>query len=126
MRTGSTKWVQSECSYVANLFDAGMHGVVDGWRGNSERQLFSPLYAIWAPVALGAVVGVASACLNRGRSKLGYRAAMNGLVGSALGLGIGFAWTSRACSEAAVRGATRSVNAVRDAHWVERNPVAYG
>jgi hypothetical protein len=50
---------------------------------------------------------------------------MGGLVGSALGFGGGVAWASRGFTGTAARHAIRGVNNVRDARWLERNPIDY-
>jgi hypothetical protein len=51
--------------------------------------------------------------------------ALGGVVGGALGAGIGAAWGSRDFMRKVARGAIKDVNAVRDAHWLEKNPITY-
>src|SRR5689334_13866543 len=87
---------------------------------------FTPVLtgAAWKPTAIGAAIGVLSASMSR-RRKSGYRVAVGGLVGSALGFGAFAAWTSRDFTGAVARGTMQKVHRVRDARWLEKNPIAY-
>ena len=75
----------------------------------------------WAPVAIGAVMGLLGATVT-GRRKTVSRTAMGGLIGSVVGFSAGLAWTS---GRPAARAAARRVNAVRDARWLAMNPINY-
>jgi hypothetical protein len=77
-------------------------------------QLLGASMELVAPVAIGAGLGAAGAGLGRRRS--GSRVATAALIGSVVGL----AWASRDSA------AIRKINAARDLHWLEKNPVAYG
>jgi hypothetical protein len=79
--------------------------------------------AVWAPTAAGAAIGVLSVCFSTRRS--GASVAVGGLIGSALGFGGGVAWASRGFTRDVARRAIRNVNVVRDARWLEKNPIAY-
>jgi len=78
----------------------------------------------WKPAAIGASIGVLASVWQRDR-KL-PKTLWGGLVGSALGLAGGLVWNSRRVTGGAVRGAIKSVNAARDQHWLELNPINYG
>ncbi len=126
MATGGAQSLKSEFDYAANLIEAGVAGVVSAWKASGKDRFASTRTpAVVASTVAGAAIGVISACLNGRRQSLGYRAAVCGLAGSAVGLGIGMAWESRELTSGAARGALRKVNAVRDAHWLAANPIAY-
>src|ERR1700674_1073750 len=97
----------SDARYVVNLIQAGMNGI------NSARKTtdVSPvsISPVWVPTALGAVLGVWAASRS-GARRSWYGVAMSGLVGSAVGLGCGMAWASRAFTGALARGAIRRIN----------------
>jgi hypothetical protein len=113
--------LKSDVAYVRSLVEAGIDGAMSAWKGKGYRA-FTPALtgAIWAPTAVGATLGILSVCLNRNRRGFRYRLALGGLIGSAVGLGAGLAFTGTAA-----RNAIEKVNAARDAHWLEKNPIAY-
>ncbi len=124
MRNGTAAFLKSEVSYVAGLVEAGIDGVAAAWNETSAHAPHPHLArAIGTPAVVGAAIGVLSSFLSKNRSR--PRAAVAALVGTAVGLGVGVAWTSRSFTRAAARDAIRKVNEVRDAHWLERNPIAY-
>jgi hypothetical protein len=125
MRTGRAESLKSEINYVADLFGAATDGVVSAWKATNNAVLAPRLTAAVWPTVIGAAIGVLGGCLERKSHRTDHRVVACGLIGSALGFGAGVAWTSRAFTRAAARGAIRKVNAVRDAHWLEKNPIAY-
>ncbi len=78
------------------------------------KQLMGASMGFVAPVAIGAGLGALGAGLRRRRN--GSSLAVAALIGS----GVGLAWASQD------RTAIRKINAARDLHWLEKNPVAYG
>jgi hypothetical protein len=125
MRTGGAAFVKAEVNYAAALVEAGLDGIAAAWK---KRELkFPPAIspAIWAPAAAGTAAGILGACLRVDRQRPASRMAAFGLAGSAFGLGLGLAWISRDFTRGAARGAIRKINDVRDARWLERNPIAY-
>jgi len=112
----------SDVRYGISLVQAGMDGVISARKATDIPPVLSS--PVWALTAIGAVVGASTASLSRNR-KSGYGVAVGGLVGSVLGLGCGLAWASRAFTGALARGATRKINTVRDARWLEMNPIDY-
>jgi hypothetical protein len=120
MRTSPS--LESDVTYIRCLTKAVLDGVTSGLKGTA----FTPVLtgAAWTPAAIGAAIGVLSASLS-GRRKSGYKVALGGLVGSALGFGAFAAWTSRDFTGAVARGTIEKVNGVRDARWLEKNPIAY-
>ncbi len=126
MATHSAAVLKSEMEYAADLIEAGVEGIVSAWKAGGQRQLASARKtAVVASTVAGAALGVLGGCLNTRRRPIAYRAALGGLAGTAVGLGIGMAWESRKFTRGAARGAMQKVNAVRDAHWLAANPIAY-
>ena len=120
----SSSLLASDIAYFRNLVRAGLNGITSA--RNERSGVFTPRWkaAAWTPALVGAAVGALSTCFDKDRRSV-QRAAMGGLVGSALGFGGGVAWASRGFTGTAARHAIRSVNHVRDARWLERNPINY-
>jgi hypothetical protein len=68
----------------------------------------------WVSAAIGAAVGIGSAWLAADR-KSRYGILLGGVVGGSLGYG----------GAAIAPTAIRKVNDLRDARWLEKNPIAY-
>ena len=118
--------LKSELNYAADLIEAGVNGIVSGWKERGRLRSASVRKpAVLVPAAAGLALGILGVCLNTRQRSIGYRAAIGGLAGGALGLGVGMAWESRGFTGSAARGAVRKVNAVRDARWLAANPIAY-
>lgn len=112
----------SHARYLINLVQAGTAGAVSAHKEADIPSAWKML--LWAPAAIGALAGASTASLNTNR-RSGYRALVGGLVGTAVGLGCGFALASRGLTGVAARGAMRKMDAVRDARWLELNPIDY-
>ena len=111
--------------YVGSLVKAGWSGARAA-RSRSGRSAGPPasLGILLGPALLGAGIGAWTAAAGKERRSRREIAA-GGFLGGAIGLGAGAAWASRAPAGAAARGAIRSINAARDAHWLEKHPIAY-
>ena len=77
--------------------------------------------SVWAPVAVGAAIGLFGTSLI-GRRKTVSRTAIGGLVGGVVGLS---AWASGRLLGPTAHAAARRVNAVRDARWLATHPITY-
>jgi hypothetical protein len=123
MRTSAS--LKSNLTYTKRLAKAVLDGVTTAPKGTTDH-VFTPVLrdAVWAPIAIGAAIGLLSTSLNR-KNRSGYKVAAGCLIGSALGFGAGVAWASRDYSGAVARITMKRVNTVRDAHWLEKNPIAY-
>ena len=119
------KWLGSDITYVRSLAEAGVNGVPGVWNGAGTRA-YPPVLrnSGWVSTAIGGTIGALSALLFR-RRRSGYGTALGGLVGSAIGFGGGVAWASRDLTGTVARSVIQEVNAVRDARWLEKNPVDY-
>jgi hypothetical protein len=115
----------SDIMYVRNMIGAGLNGI-NSVRDEAYVAGLTPAMkdAGWTPAVLGAAIGVLSTCFDKDRRSV-PRVAIAGLVGSALGFGGGVAWRSRRFTGIAARRAIRGVNSVRDARWLEKNPIDY-
>jgi hypothetical protein len=110
--------LKSDITYARYLIGAVLEGL------NETPKAAVLTSAVWQPMAIGAAIGLLSASLNRG-NKPAYRVAMGGLLGTAVGFSAGVAWTSRDFTGAVARSTIQKVNTVRDARWLEKNPIAY-
>jgi hypothetical protein len=118
---------KSDLAYAKNLVDAGIQGAASVRKVAVHQTLASSgraTRAAWVSAAIGAAIGIGSAWLAPER-KSRYGVLMGGVVGGSLGYGGAVAWGSRDRTAAIASGAMRNVNAVRDARWLEKNPIAY-
>ena len=76
---------------------------------------------------MGAIAGGAAGARIRTKQHSESDAAVSGaLIGAAFGLSTGLLWNTRPWTGAVMRGAKKSVEAVRDANWLARNPINFG
>ena len=124
-------WLESNIDYGRNLVNSGLEGARSAQKKTLDG---APIAAVlvrsvresWMPTVIGAYVGALGASLGHKR-KPNYGAIVGaGLLGAAIGLTTGMAWGTRHLTGEMARGARRNINAARDAHWLEKNPVAYG
>lgn len=102
-----------EMVYVCDLFGASMDGFA-----SARRQTAVP--RLWTPAVAGAAAGALVARILPAR-----KSALRCAIGSIVGGGAAAAWSSRQIFGPATREITGRVNAVRDAHWLESNPIDY-
>ena len=107
--------------YVVELVHAGVDGAVSGKQAAVAPQ--GLMRSALAGTAAGAAFAAGTIMLNRRRSR--HRLAATSLLGGAVGLGCGLAWASRGLTRSIARGAVRNINLLRDARWLERNPIDY-
>ena len=119
--------LKSEAIYARDIVKAGLDAATSAGKtpaGERAPSLARVSQSALAPAALGAAVAILGVYLGR-KGRPGTAAVLGGLVGCALGFTGGVAWGTRARTGAAARNALQNVQAVRDAHWLEKNPVAY-
>lgn len=117
--------VESDLGYFKKLVGAGWEGIRSTRHELDAGVLSSPLQTGgWRPAAIGATFGMLSIRMI-GKRKSASRVAMGGLVGGVLGFGAAKAWPFRRMVGPAAGAAIRRVNAARDAHWLETNPIDY-
>ena len=114
--------IKAEFLYARDVVKAGVEGATSS--GAGAAGLTRASQSALAPAALGAAIGILSIYLGR-RGRSGSAAVVGGVVGGALGFTGGVAWSTRQHARACCRNAAHGVQAVRDAHWLEKNPIAY-
>jgi hypothetical protein len=113
--------VATELAYAKRLIGAGWEGFASA-RGERETRTLPGVS--WTPAAIGAAVGVLSARAF-GNRRSASTVALGAVIGSMVGCGAAVAWKSRGLVLPAALGALREVNAIRDARWLETNPIDY-
>ena len=79
----------------------------------------------WEAGTIGTFVGAICGALADDRKPV--RGVIAGaLLGALLGYGGSFAWKTRPLTSAMARGAGRRVGALKDKHWLSKNPIPYG
>ena len=117
---GAVNLLVSGISYFGHLIGAGWQGAAEV-RPLEERR---PDAGLWTPAAVGAALGLLSVRVL-GKRKSAAMVALGGAIGTVVGFSAAAAWASRGMVGPAVRGAVRNMGAVRDARWLETNPIDY-
>lgn len=122
---GILRMVESDLVYARKMVGAGWDGIASARKElNGEVFTSASKAAGWTPTAIGAGLGMLSSHLI-GKRRSASSVAMGGLIGSVVGFGAGVAWGSRRFTGTAARKSIRLMTAVRDARWLERNPIDY-
>ena len=124
------EWTRSEVRHGRKLFSSGLEGARSGREAFLNGRHLSPYLSksvqnALKPAALGVCIGLLGACSGRGQKSIG-RVLAFGLLGGALGFGVGIAWEDRRLAASVVRGALRNIDRARDENWMERHSIAYG
>ena len=125
-------WIKSNVGYGRSLVGSAWEGARAAEKaalGGTPITSFlaHSLPEAWGPAIAGAYVGALGAALGQRRSKANYPVLIGAaLLGAAVGLTTGVAWGTRRLAGDMARGARKNIDAVRDAHWLEKNPVPYG
>jgi hypothetical protein len=123
------KWVKSNVDYGRRLVDSGLEGARSGQEEFLNGEPLSPFLGktvrgALRPAAVGVGVGLlVSYPISRKKSVAGT--ILFGLVGGAIGLGLGLAWENRRLSASVAGGAMKSIGKVRDEKWLSKNPINY-
>ena len=111
---------QSGLEYGRDLLEAAARG---GRAGFSEAEPITASCSTWLPGAVGAGLGVlAAATVGR---KSAVKLLAGGIVGGALGALAGLVWENRELVGRTVGGVVEGTGRVRDAKWLEDNPIDY-
>ena len=111
----TTRSLNPDLTYVRDLIGAGWKGAVAA-RPSVRAQARS----LVTPAVVGLGLGAIATLLRKDRKSVSKFASAS-LIGTVVGLTAAAAWASRGSARAALR----NVNTVRDAHWLEKNPIAY-
>jgi hypothetical protein len=116
--------LKSEVVYARNIIKAGLDAASSAGKDQDKPTLARASQVALMSAALGIAVGALGVYLGR-RDRNATAAVLGGLVGGALGFTGGVAWGTRERTRSAVHNAAHNVQQVRDAHWLEKHPVAY-
>ncbi len=126
-----TTFIRSNTDYSRNLLFAAYSGARSAQENAFDGQAMGKLMARstvqsfgWA--VMGAIAGAAGARICNKQETESDSAVSGALIGAAFGLSTGLLWNTRPLTEVAMRGAKKSVDAVRDANWLARNPINFG
>lgn len=117
-------------AYSRELVESGIQGAKEAGRAALAADENSDLVTAasrdaWQAGTIGTFVGAVCGALADDRKPL--RGVIAGaLLGALLGYGGSFAWKTRPLTSAMARGAGKRVGALKDKHWLSKNPVPYG
>ena len=123
--------IRSNTDHSRNLVHAALSGARSAHEKALQGETMGTLMArstvgSFGWVVMGAIAGAAGTRFYN-KKQLGPDSAVSGaLLGAAVGLSTGLLWNTRPLTQVAVRGAMKSVGAVRDANWLARNPINFG
>ena len=123
------EWSESEVEYGRKVLNSGLAGARSGREAFlNGRPLTSFLNEAVrdaaTPAALGALMGMLGSFPGH-KHRSANKTLVFGLLGWAIGLGIGVAWQSRCLTRCAATSAWRNIGRVRDEHWLETHPIDY-
>jgi hypothetical protein len=118
----------SKVAYGRKLVSAGISGIRNGQR-TLDGEAVSALVSDSARdslklAAAGACLGLLPACLAGRRPRFSSTLAF-GVLGSALGFLLGFAWKTRTVTASIAQSAAKELHRVGDERWLERHPIDY-
>lgn len=122
------EWSKSNADYGCRLMDSAVEGAREGESEFLRDESLGPylersaLRAI-APTIVGACLGLVGGHLTNRHSR--KRTLICGLLGGAIGFGIGIVWENRNLTASVASGAWKRINKTRDEHWFEKNPIDY-
>jgi len=123
------EWSKSEVRHGRKLVSSGLEGARSGREAFLHGRHLSSYFSesvrnALKPAVFGACIGMLGAC-PRGQQKSIGRVLAFGLLGGALGFGVGIAREDRWLAASVIRGAMRNIDRARDENWMERHSIAY-
>ncbi len=123
------EWSKSNVDYGRKLVDSAVEGARTGEDEFLKEESLAPFLResarqALAPAAIGACLGGLGGYLANGRRSK-TRALVCGLLGGAVGFGIGVIWESRQLTASVASSAWKRISKTRDEHWLEKNPIDY-
>jgi len=124
-----SEWSKSTIDYSRKLLDSGLEGARSAEGEYLHGKPLAPILEESArhalkPAALGICVGVLGSCASNGH-RSPRKAFVFGLIGGAIGLGVGLVWGNRGLAASVAASAVKSMGKVRDEHWLENHPIDY-
>jgi len=122
-------WSKSEVEYGRKVLNSGLAGARSGQETFLNGRALTPFLGravrnASKPAAAGAILGVLGSYPGD-RQRSANRALAYGLLGCAIGLGVGIVWQSRRLTACVASGALKNIGRVRDEHWLEKHPIDY-
>jgi len=122
-------WLKSGIEYGWDLLRSAVEGARSAEEQIREEESPGSVLRRSALISLAPTVAAASLGLAAGylvsRRKSAHRTAAFGLAGALIGFAGGMAWSTRHMAGDMARGAKKSVDATRNAHWLAKHPVDY-
>ena len=121
--------ITKRLEYAKDLVESGVQGLRSGRDSHLNGQPLSGVLResarrSLAMTLIGASVGFLELSLSDRRNRVSKAVAL-AVAGSAVGFLAGLAWQTRGLTGNMLRSASKQVGAVRDEHWLERNPIDY-
>lgn len=122
-------WSKSEVEYGRKVLNSGLAGARSGREEFLNGRSLTPFLSkavrnASRPAAAGAILGVLGSYPGE-RHRFANRALTFGILGWAIGLGVGIAWQSRRLTACVAGGALKNIGRVRDEHWLDKHPIDY-
>jgi len=122
------KWSKSNADYGRRILDSGIEGARSGQEAFLNGRSLTPylsdsVRSALVPAVLGACIGALNSYSAYRRKSV--RALTFGLLGGAIGLGLGLAWESRRLTASVADGVLKNIGRVRDERWLTKHPIDY-
>jgi hypothetical protein len=127
---GAGTWVKSNVDYGRRLVESGMAGAECAGKEFLHKEPLCPFLGESARKALkfstaAACLGTGLAFVTKAHRKKALDTVAFAIAGAAFGFAAGVTWESRRFLASMTRQAIKDVNATRDEHWLEKNPIDY-
>lgn len=122
------EWSNSNFEYGRKLVNSGLEGARRGEEEFLHGKPLAPILSGSAQQALlpaGITGCVAALAYSSAKGHSVCRTVAWGLFGSVVGFAAGMAWYNRRLAASMANGARKRVEAVRDEHWLQENPIDY-
>jgi len=121
-------WARSNLEYSRRVLNSGLEGARSGRAAFLNGRSLTPFLSesicySWKPALIGACIGVVGGC--RGNEKSKSKVLTCGFLGTAIGFAAGVAWNNRRLAASITHEAAKSIEKVRDEHWLEKHPIDY-
>lgn len=123
------EWSKSSANYGRRLISSGIEGARSGRKAFLNGEPLKPFInesvrRALVPAALGACLGALGGYPGDRHPSIG-RALARSLLGGAVGLSAGVVWESRHLTASAAGAAFKSIDRIRDEHWLAKHPIDY-
>jgi hypothetical protein len=123
-------WLSSNVDYGRKLVQSSVTGASSGGKEFLQSEPLRPFIGRSARRALeaglvAASIGMLGGYLRNHRRQRVSDALVYGALGAAIGFAAGLSWETRELMAIISRRALQNVKAVRDEHWLEKNPIDY-